>query len=137
MCDTTKNQTPGAQQQAPLGAHPGWRAAGVPARLVGTPAWHGKPSDGNHNWVEAWLGPEAGWRFIEGAPAGGGESFDNPCDKWFCNAAHFNGSGTKVFAATYGSGGGVFYPMAWDLKNTGVPGIDRSEHYDAVCTECG
>ena len=28
------------------------RTAGVPARLAGTPAWHGKHSDGNHNWVE-------------------------------------------------------------------------------------
>ena len=27
------------------------RSVGVPARLVGTPAWHGKYEDGNHNWV--------------------------------------------------------------------------------------
>ena len=28
------------------------RSVGIPARLVGTPAWHGKENDGNHNWVE-------------------------------------------------------------------------------------
>ena len=28
------------------------RAAGVPARLAGTPAWNGSPSNGNHNWIE-------------------------------------------------------------------------------------
>jgi hypothetical protein len=116
------------------------RAAGVPARLVGTPAWHAKPSDGNHNWVEAWLGRDKGWRFIEGIPAGGGETFDNPCDKWFCDAQHFNGSGTQVFAATYGyggsPGGGTHYPMAWDLKNLGVPGVDRSGYYDKTCSAC-
>ena len=50
------------------------RTVGVPARLVGTPAWHGVVKDGNHNWVEVWLGPGAGkanagddyWSFIEG-----------------------------------------------------------------------
>ena len=30
------------------------RSVGVPARLVGTPAWHGKFADGNHNWVASW-----------------------------------------------------------------------------------
>ena len=57
------------------------RTLGIPARLVGTPAWHGRQADGNHNWVEVWLGPQRGWCFIEGAPAGGGETFANPCDK--------------------------------------------------------
>ena len=28
------------------------RAAGVPARLAGTPAWNGNPHNGNHNWIE-------------------------------------------------------------------------------------
>lgn len=31
------------------------RSVGVPARLVGTPAWHGKYEDGNHNWVPGWF----------------------------------------------------------------------------------
>ena len=28
------------------------RAAGVPARMAGTPAWNGNPHNGNHNWIE-------------------------------------------------------------------------------------
>jgi len=121
------------------------RTLGVPARLVGTPAWHGKVADGNHNWVEVWLGHELGWHFIEGAPAGGGETFTNPCDKWFCNAGHFNSSGTRVLAAVYdrtvsstcaAASSSCSYPMAWDLSNHGVAGVDRSADYDRVCTAC-
>ena len=114
------------------------RTLGVPARLVGTPAWHGKMADGNHNWVEVWLGEELGWRFLEGAPAGAGETFTDPCDKWFCNKAHFagNGTGTKVYAAEYAKVGATHYPMAWDLANEGVAGIDRSEYYDDTCSAC-
>ena len=37
------------------------RVAGIPARLVGTPAWLGDPTRGNHNWVELWDG--SAWRF--------------------------------------------------------------------------
>ncbi|EOD11884.1 hypothetical protein EMIHUDRAFT_214245 [Emiliania huxleyi CCMP1516] len=89
------------------------RTLGVPARLAGTPAWHGKPEAGNHNWVE-----------------------------WFCNKAHF-GEGTRVFAAAfrreeYGEGrAATHYPMAWDLDNKGVVGVDRSEYYASVCGACG
>ena len=114
------------------------RTLGVPARLVGTPAWHGRPADGNHNWVEVWLGEADGWRFIEGGPAGPGETFSNPCDKWFCNPAHFyaNHTGTKVFAAEYAEVGASHYPMAWDLENHGVAGVERSDFYDDVCSAC-
>lgn len=117
------------------------RAVGVPARLVGTPAWHGKDSDGNHNWVEIWLGPGHGldgeeWSFIEGAPAGGGESLGNPCDKWFCNPQHFDGK-TKAFAACFRRHVNMtVYPMAWDLANKEVPGVDRSAYYNALCRSC-
>ena len=31
------------------------RAAGIPARLAGTPAWNQNPQHGNHNWVEVWI----------------------------------------------------------------------------------
>ena len=52
----------------------------------------------------------------------------NPCDKWFCNPAHFpkaNGTdegATKVFATTYSKVGSTVYPMAWDLANKDVAG---------------
>eukprot|EP00928_Gymnodinium_smaydae_P073235 TRINITY_DN56472_c0_g1_i1.p1 TRINITY_DN56472_c0_g1~~TRINITY_DN56472_c0_g1_i1.p1 ORF type:complete len:377 (+),score=41.18 TRINITY_DN56472_c0_g1_i1:14-1144(+) len=126
------------------------RAIGVPARLVGTPAWNGSDAGGNHNWVEVWLGRSGTktsaetedetdeWAIIEGQPAGPGESFANPCDKWFCNAAHFSNGKTKVYATTFDrSDGTIVYPMAWDLKNRAIPGIDRSEYYTATCTRCG
>ncbi|KAL1521428.1 hypothetical protein AB1Y20_021092 [Prymnesium parvum] len=122
------------------------RTAGVPARLVGTPAWNGVESRGNHNWVEVWIGGETdsgdGWAFIEGAPAGGGETLLNPCDKWFCNPPHFNHSGTAVFATRFdrnlstASGGQDYYPMAWDLSNHDVMGEDRTVLYEAACNKC-
>merc|ERR1711862_699566 len=68
------------------------RSVGIPARIAGTPAWHGNASIGNHNWVEVWLGKGKGlhgddWSFIEAEPAGPGENLTNPCNKWFCNSA--------------------------------------------------
>ena len=152
------------------------RTFGIPARLVGTPAWNGNVDEGNHNWVEVcacvracppayppraltpataarpqvFLGDDApagsgGWAFIEGSPAGPGEKFGVPCDKWFCNKAHFGAGATKVFATAYDRGGAtganstcaVTYPMAWDLANDGVCGVDRSAHYADLCNACG
>lgn len=58
-----------------------------------------------HSYWQVWVGGKTasgdGWAFIEGIPAGGGEALLNPCDKWFCNPAHFNRSGTRVFATKY------------------------------------
>ena len=115
------------------------RTLGIPARLVGTPAWNGKVENGNHNWVEVWLGSDdsQGWKFIEGLPAGGSsETFQNPCDKWFCTEAHFGEvDTTKVFAARY-SESGISYPMAWELTNLDIPGVDRTEYYHQQCKPC-
>jgi hypothetical protein len=159
------------------------RVAGVPARLVGTPAWHARPADGNHNWVEVYVGahedgspagiqrmplsigsaPAAdaetapiaisgtdaalsrsdGWAFIEGSPACAGETLDDPCDKWFCNAGRFGLTGTRVFATRYDrspngseSGEGVSFPMAWETSNHDVRGVERTGYYTRVCTAC-
>lgn len=152
------------------------RSIGVPARVTGTPAWHGGPGgasgppQGNHNWVEVWLGADGsagaggGWAFIEGLPAGGvrllcpqhwsrlrlmlsrvvaaaqGESFGNPCDKWFCAPTKGYGNGTKVFAAVYdkssASPPGQHYPMEWEPTNKGVPGVDRTSQYAMWCNKC-
>ena len=112
----------------------------MPSRIVGTPAWNGNVSEGNHNWVEVYLGDnaegkagDAGWYFIESSPAGGGETFANPCDKWFCNKAHFSQPMTSVFAPKFSRTGSVSYPMAWDLENKDIPGLDRSSYYLKVC----
>ena len=112
------------------------RDAGIPARLVGTPAWLGDPTIGNHNWVEIWDG--AAWRFWEGRPAGGGETLANPCDKWFCKAARFplNGS-TKVYAARFDRHANkTTYPLAWDPTNLDTPGVDRTDAYVGMCSNC-
>merc|ERR1711879_1101771 len=117
------------------------RSVGVPARLVGTPAWNGKPERGNHNWVEIWLGNGKGlagedWTFIEATPAGPGEKLDNPCDKWFCNKQHFDGA-TETFSAQFNRhSNSTIYPMAWDLSNRQIPGVDRSSFYNSLCQKC-
>ena len=107
------------------------RAAGVPARLAGTPAWNGDPNKGNHNWIEVYI--EGEWRFIEAEPAGPGETLDNPCDKWFCSADKMDG--TMVYATRWAREG-TTYPMAWDTTNTEVPGVNRTEYYQQACNAC-
>jgi len=139
------------------------RSVGVPARLAGTPAWNNVPQNGNHNWIEVWVGPSNGtsigdigtgstvgssstqhnWRFIEAAPAGSGESLSNPCDKWFCNPNNF-ANGTQVFATRYDQESEdktrtqqqQHYPMAWDVSNTEIPGSDRTAYYQQTCMAC-
>ena len=90
------------------------RSVGIPARLAGTPAWHGDAANGNHNWVEIWIGQsdegEDIWQFIEASPAGAGESLDNPCDKWFCRAANMNGT-EGLFLFVWDN---LLYIFLWD-----------------------
>ena len=31
---------------------------------------------------------------------------------------------------------GTVYPMAWDLANTEVSGVNRTEYYQSVCNLC-
>jgi hypothetical protein len=143
------------------------RAFGIPARLVGTPAWQGVPKNGNHNWVEVYLETEGvgqashggasqrsfksktssgsmngetgdfAWYFIEGQPAGPGEGFDNPCDKWFCNKAKFPSVNmTRVYATAFNRSV-QSYPMVWDLNNSDIAGVDRTVWYNEVCGKCG
>lgn len=110
------------------------RSIGVASRLAGTPAWNGNISHGNHNWVEVW-DPATGWQFIEATPASAGETLFNPCDKWFCNPSSF-ANGTQVFATQFSQDSKVRYPMAWDRRNTQIPGVDRTSYYQKVCMAC-
>jgi hypothetical protein len=109
------------------------RSVGVPARVAGTPAWNDVYENGNHNWIEVYNGGE--WQFLEAAPAGGGETLANPCDKWFCSPAKM-ANGTTFFSARWDKSQGTVYPMAWDLDNSEVPGDDRTEYYQAACGQC-
>ena len=112
------------------------RAAGVPVRLAGTPAWNGVSSHGNHNWIEVFDHRSHQWHFIEASPAGGGETLGNPCDKWFCTPDKMSG-GTEVFAARWEvDGEGTVYPMAWDRNNREIPGLNRTQYYQTVCNSC-
>jgi len=112
------------------------RAAGVPARVAGTPAWNQVDSHGNHNWVEVYDHLTEEWYFLEASPAGGNESLTNPCDKWFCTKDRME-NGTKVFATRWRfDSSGTVYPMAWDMNNKEVPGVDRTGYYQDVCNKC-
>ena len=87
------------------------RAVGVPARVVGTPAWYGNRTNGNHNWVEVYVGAasndndndndvadEDSWKFLEGLPANPNDSLNgDPCQRWFCDTSRYPSS--KVYAA--------------------------------------
>ena len=117
------------------------RCAGIPARLCGTPAWNGYVERGNHNWIEVYSVAKKNWLFLEPAYGDyGSENADNmnknPCERWFCNKEMFEG--TKVFATRYDreKSGGVFYPMAWDIDNMSVPGVDRTQCYIDICSKC-
>jgi len=122
------------------------RSIGIPARLVGTPAWNNDAANGNHNWVEVWQLSNtdehtASWSPIEGKPAGGGETLDDPCSLWFCNPAHFpsasdSNTTTPVYAARFSQDADVRYPMAWDLANIDIPGLFLSDSYAAMCGSC-
>ena len=114
------------------------RAAGIPARLVGTPAWNGDVEKGNHNWVEVYTrGDDTSggeWRILEGS----GDSLQkDPCERWFCNPGRFDGN-TRVFAARLDRSlsDGVPFPLAWDIANRDVPGEERTDWYTKTCSKC-
>lgn len=109
------------------------RAVGVPARIAGTPAWNGNVDNGNHSWVEFYSDMEQKWKFLE--PIVDMQKND-PCKYWFCNKKHFDGK-TKVYAAKMvKTEDGTYFPMSWDASNQGVPGEDRSEEMNAICSQC-
>jgi len=50
------------------------------------------------------------WSPIEGLPAGGGESLDDPCTLWFCNPAKFPAPAGQVRAAIYNIPNEIYIP---------------------------
>jgi len=133
------------------------RSVGIPSRLAGTPAWNNDPEHGNHSWLEVYIpgdkvdGGGGEWIFLEPTPgiAEGREDTStaddldrNACDRWFCNAEHFDGK-TQVFVTRYTKQRevdtmGSYFRMAWsDVdEDTGVPGEDRSDYYTRICGQC-
>lgn len=110
------------------------RTVGIPARLVGTPAWHAG-AEGNHNWVEVWDVTSNAWIFLEGSPNQTQVQTmdDGPCERWFCAASYWK-NGTRAFAVSLE--GPTFFPMAWERSNEDVPGVEVTERYRAVCSQC-
>ena len=82
------------------------RAAGIPARFAGTPAWH--DDRGNHSWTEVWIDGE--WHFTE---------FYQPAalDRaWFLADAGQATPGDRqhaVYAVSFAPTGDWF-PMVWN-----------------------
>ena len=128
------------------------RSVGVPARLVGTPAWWGHVDKGNHNWVEVYSHTDdddddanelSNWNFLEPAYGDYGTNHAdnlerNPCQRWFCHKQRFGPTtGTKVYAARYDrTSTNTYYPMPWCPSNKDVPGEERTKYYQQVCGKC-
>jgi len=137
------------------------RVLGIPARIAGTPAWYGDPEQGNHSWVEVYVSDgdcshdkesssyDCGlslWRITEALPAAGFVgTLSDPCQYWFCSKERYVGAssggggdytGTRVYAAKLDKEQQMHFPMAWDVENTGVPGIDVTDYMRSLCAEC-
>jgi transglutaminase-like putative cysteine protease len=113
------------------------RAAGVAARVAGTPAWKGKRESGNHNWVEV-LDDDHVWKFMEPSPAQKivDDLERDPCQRWFCIPDRYPAS--LVYAARLDQtlAENTFFRLAWEWNSTDVPGIDRTDFYSDVCNKC-
>ena len=97
------------------------RAAGIPARFAGTPAWH--DDRGNHSWVEVWIDGE--WHFTE--------YYCPPAldAAWFLPDAGRAPEGDPahaVYAVSFRPTGGYF-PMVWSERSREVHGVDVSRRY--------
>jgi hypothetical protein len=98
------------------------RAAGVPARFVGTPKW--SDNSGNHSWVEIW---DDGWHFT-GACEPAGDKLDNA---WFIGRA----AGAKRDDRTYAIYASSFrktpqhFPLVWDRRNEDVSSVNVTDRY--------
>ena len=139
------------------------RTVGIPARVVGTPAWNANPDKGNHNWVEVYhpnmaSGGGDDWIFFE--PSANQTKVEDlvtkPCSKWFCEPGRFpvdniNNTLTQVYAARLvfdndniissktisdEGGRGLIYPMPWEWDSRDVPGENRTDYYQRVCSRC-
>ena len=127
----------------------GLRACGIAARVVGTPAWYGNRTNGNHNWVEVYVpnnnnNNEGGgeWKFLEPSPALAHVDTldDDPCNRWFCDPSRYPSS--KVYAAKLSNTTTTtpttegYFPLAWEWDCHDVPAEDRTDYYTRVCGSC-
>lgn len=105
------------------------RSVGIPARVTGTEVWN-NGKGGNHNWVEVYTGDDV-WSFTGAAEW----TYLGWNHTWFFpNPAKDQVPGSEkhgIFSVEWDRSNldGVFYPMAWDLDNREVPGVDVTESY--------
>lgn len=98
------------------------RSVGIPARIAGVANWHEK--EGNHTWVEIW---DDDWHFL-GADEPDKRGLDHA---WFVQDAMHAIPGDPKYAiwATSFEPTGKHFPLAWDLDDKSVPGVDVTERY--------
>lgn len=104
------------------------RSVGVPARVVGTPAWTVPEGDvngnhaGNHTWVEIWNGC---WRFL-------GASENTALDEtWFVGNAARATTGNPdhaIYASTIAPSS-KRWPMVWSPADKSIRALDVTPFY--------
>ncbi len=99
------------------------RSVGIPARVAGIANWTDR--NGNHTWVEIHDGEN--WRFT-----GAAEYDKNGLDRgWFTGPASLAIEGHElhaIWASSWRTTGHRF-PLAWDMADRSVPGVDVTPRY--------
>jgi len=103
------------------------RAAGIPARMAGTPLWVDRK--GNHTWVEVW--DNGKWHYLG---AWDGKKLDKA---WFTGKAAACAATVaadkrlwqhRIFATSFRKTP-VHFPMGWDMSLKYVPAVDVTQSY--------
>lgn len=97
------------------------RAVGVPARIVGVPAWTGKR--GNHTWVEVW--DNGDWHFLGAAESTRLDS------AWFTTVAakaDLHDPRHHIYASSWRRTT-LHFPLVWDPTIDWVNAVDVSDRY--------
>jgi hypothetical protein len=98
------------------------RSVGIPARLVGSPAWTEKTA--NHSWVEIW---DRQWRPIDAGEAG---PFDEAWVKWVAARIDPKRRDHCVYAVSF-LPAQTSFPFIWAPDNHDVPADDVTSFYTA------
>lgn len=102
------------------------RAVGVPARFVGTAAWH--DNRGNHSWTEVWF--DGGWHFTE-------YYFPGYDRAWFLADAGQATEGDRMHAiyAVSFRPTGDWFPMVWNESSHEVHAEEVTSRYRTIYRE--
>jgi hypothetical protein len=96
------------------------RAVGIPARLVGSPAWTDKTA--NHSWVEIW---DRQWKPIDAAMSG---PFDEEWIKSTVAKIDPKRREHSIFAVSF-LPAKAWFPRIWNPDDHGVPADDVTRFY--------